>query len=80
MPILMPFAIDNLGFEQFPPLENPFGTITPKQNVNTLLQARIRTVTTESPLLSFTENGVNRNAYLIWREHLEMENGKLFKR
>lgn len=69
------FAVDNLGFEQFPPLENPFGSITPKGNVNTLLEARIRTVKTESPLLSFTENGVNRNAYLfgenIWKWRME---------
>lgn len=69
------FAIDNLGFEQFPPLENSFGTITPKQNVNTLLQARIRTVTTENPLLSFVENGGNRNAYLfgenLWKWRME---------
>jgi len=65
------FAIDNIGFEQFPPLENPFGSITSKSNVNTLLEARIRTVNTESPLLSFNENGLNRNAYLfgenIWK-------------
>lgn len=69
------FAIDNLGFEQFPPLENPFGSITPKSNVNTLLQARIRTAKTENPLLTFTENGVNRNAYLfgenIWKWRME---------
>lgn len=69
------FAIDDFGFEQFPPLENPFGTITTKNNVNTLLQAKIRTVKTESPLLAFTESGVNRNAYLfgenIWKWRME---------
>ncbi|MFC4818255.1 hypothetical protein [Flavobacterium sp. GCM10023249] len=69
------FAIDNLGFEQFPPLENPFGTIRPKGNLNTLLQARIRNVATENPLLTFTENGPNRNAYLfgenIWKWRME---------
>ncbi|WP_136666570.1 VWA domain-containing protein [Flavobacterium sp. H122] len=69
------FAIDDFGFEQFPPLENPFGSIVPKNNVNTLLQARIRTVKTESPLLSFTENNLNRNAFLfgenIWKWRVE---------
>lgn len=69
------FAIENLGFEQFPPLENPFGTITPKGNINTLLQARIRNIATENPLLTYTENGVNRNAYLfgenIWKWRME---------
>lgn len=69
------FAIDNLGFEQFPPLENPFGTITPKANTNTLLKSRIRNVSTENPLLAYTENGMNRNAYLfgenIWKWRME---------
>lgn len=69
------FAVDDLGFEQFPPLENPFGTITSKGNTTNLLQARIRTVTTENPLLSFTENGIHRNAYLfgenLWKWRME---------
>lgn len=69
------FAIENFGFEQFPPLENPFGTILPKNNVNTLLLARIRNIKTESALLSFSENETNRNAFLfgenIWKWRLE---------
>ncbi len=79
------FAIENFGFEQFPPLENPFGTIISKNNVNTLLQARIRTAKTESPLLAFTETGVNRNAYLfgenIWKWRMESHlNEKSFEK
>lgn len=69
------FAIENFGFEQFPPLDNPFGTIIPKSNVNTLLQSRIRTVKTENPLLTFVETEGNRNAYLFgensWKWRLE---------
>ncbi|MFK6999854.1 hypothetical protein V3470_04085 [Flavobacterium oreochromis] len=69
------FSIDNFGFEQFPPLENPFGTIISKSNVNPLLNARIRTVSTENPLLAFSESGINRNAFLfgenIWKWRLE---------
>jgi hypothetical protein len=69
------FAVDNLGFEQFPPLENPFGSIISKNNLNILLKARIRNVKTESPLLSFTENGLSRNAFLfgenIWKWRVE---------
>ncbi|WP_300564644.1 hypothetical protein [Flavobacterium sp.] len=69
------FALDDIGFEQFPPLENPFGTITTKGNVNTLLQARIRNIKADSPLLAFTENGVKRNAYLfgenLWKWRIE---------
>lgn len=69
------FAIDNLGFENFPPLENPFGTITPNENASTLLSSRIRNVDTEQPLLSFFDKQGKRNAYLFgeniwkWRAH-----------
>lgn len=69
------FAIDNIGFEQFPPLENPFGTVTVKANANTLLQARIRNVKIESPLMVFSETGPSRNAFIlgenIWKWRLE---------
>jgi hypothetical protein len=69
------FSIDNIGFEQFPPLQHPFGTITLKSNVNILLQARIRNVKTENPLLVFSENGPSRSAFLlgenIWKWRLE---------
>lgn len=69
------FAPENIGFEQFPPLQHPFGTITMKGTANTLLQARIRNVTTENPLLVFSENGAARSAYLfgenIWKWRVE---------
>jgi hypothetical protein len=69
------FAIDNIGFEQFPPLENPFGTVTLKANANTLLQARIRNVKIESPLMVFSETGPSRNAFIlgenIWKWRVE---------
>lgn len=78
------FAIDNIGFEQFPPLQNPFGTITVKTNINTLLQARIRNVKIDSPLLFFTENGATREAYIlgenIWKWRMESNlNNKSFE-
>jgi hypothetical protein len=69
------FAIDNLGFENFPPLENPFGTITPNENTSTLLSSRIRNVDNNQPLLAFFDNQGKRNAYLFgeniwkWRAH-----------
>jgi hypothetical protein len=69
------FALDNIGFEQFPPLENSFGNIDIKGNVNTLLQSQIRNIKTENPLLAFAENGMKRNAYLfgenIWKWRVE---------
>jgi hypothetical protein len=65
------FALDNIGFEQFPPLENPFGTITANGNVNTLLTATIRNISINQPLLAFAENQGKRSAFLfgenIWK-------------
>ncbi|MBC7524658.1 MAG: hypothetical protein H7239_09495 [Flavobacterium sp.] len=69
------FALDDIGFENFPPLENPFGTISTKGNISILLSSRIRNVATNQPLLAFSENAGNRTAYLFgenswkWRAH-----------
>jgi hypothetical protein len=74
------FALDNIGFEQFPPLENPFGTSTSSGNLNTLLGASIRNIDTEQPLLTFTENQGVRTAYLLgencwkWRAAVYLKN------
>ncbi|WP_333600890.1 hypothetical protein [Flavobacterium sp.] len=69
------FALDNIGFEQFPPLENSFGTITAKGNVNTLLSSTIHNIATNQPLLAFTENQGIRSAFLfgenIWKWRAE---------
>lgn len=59
------FALDNIGFENFPPLENPFGTITSNENVSVLLTSRIRNVETNSPLLAFSDNQGSRSAFLL---------------
>ena len=65
------FALDNIGFEQFPPLENPFGAITAAGNVNVLLSSTIRNIATNQPLLAFAENQGKRSAFLfgenIWK-------------
>ena len=65
------FALDNIGFEQFPPLENPFGAITANGNTNVLLSSSIRNISTNQPLLTFTEIQGKRSAYLfgenIWK-------------
>lgn len=69
------FAQSNIGFENFPPLEHNFGVIAAKNNVNTLLSARVRNVPVQNPILTFTENGSKRKAYLlgenIWKWRLE---------
>lgn len=59
------FALDNIGFENFPPLENPFGTITANENISILLTSRIRNIETNSPLLSFSDNQGLRSAFLF---------------
>jgi len=69
------FAIDNLGFENFPPLQNAFGTVTTNGNVSTLLSSKIRNIATNSPLLTFAENQGKRSAFLlgenIWKWRLQ---------
>jgi hypothetical protein len=59
------FALDNIGFESFPPLQNSFGTITSKGNVSVLLSSKIRSIETQSPMLAFAENQGKRAAYLL---------------
>jgi hypothetical protein len=65
------FALDNIGFEQFPPLENPFGAITASGNVNILLNSTIRNIPTNQPLMAFSENQGKRTSFLfgenIWK-------------
>ncbi len=65
------FALDNIGFEQFPPLENPFGAITATGSDNVLLSSTIRNIPTNQPLLTFAENQGKRTAFLfgenIWK-------------
>lgn len=74
------FAIENLGFENFPPLQNSFGTITTNENVTTLLSSKIRNIETNSPLLAFAENQGKRSAFLLgenswrWRSQSNIEN------
>ncbi|MFD1605150.1 hypothetical protein ACFSJW_01005 [Flavobacterium artemisiae] len=74
------FAIDNIGFENFPPVQNPFGTISTNGNVSVLLSSKIRNVSTNSPLLAFTENQGKRTAFLLgenswkWRLQSHVDN------
>jgi len=74
------FAIDNIGFENFPPLQNPFGTVTTNGTVSTLLSSKIRNIDTNAPLLAFAENQGKRSAFLLgenswkWRMQSHVEN------
>ena len=59
------FALDNIGFEEFPPLQNAFGTVTASANVNVLLTSKIRNIETNGPLLAFSEDQGKRTAFLL---------------
>jgi hypothetical protein len=65
------FALENIGFENFPPLENLYGIITNKQNNAVLLSSKIRTIPTNAALLSFSDQDGKRTAFLfgenIWK-------------
>ncbi|MGM8362661.1 hypothetical protein ACSV4D_12170 [Flavobacterium sp. ARAG 55.4] len=72
------FAIDDIGFENFPPLQNPYGKINVKGNTSVLLSSKIRNIDTQAPLLAFSENQGTRAAYLLgensWKWRLESHN------
>ncbi len=74
------FAIDDIGFENFPPLQNPFGNISTNGNVSVLLSSKIRNVSTNAPLLAFAENQGKRTAFLLgenswkWRLQSHVDN------
>ena len=59
------FATDDIGFENFPPLENAYGKVTVKGAVSVLLSSKIRNIATNAPLLAFVENQGKRLAYLL---------------
>jgi hypothetical protein len=69
------FDIEDIGFSQFPPLENPFGIIATAANLDVLLGSSIRNINTNSPLLAFSENQGKRTAYLLgensWKWRLQ---------
>ena len=69
------FAQNDIQFSQFPPLENPFGKITEKGSLNTLLKAKVNDIEVGNPILTFSEKGNSRNAYLLgensWKWRME---------
>jgi hypothetical protein len=74
------FALDNIGFENFPPLQHPYGTVKANSNINVLLSSRIRNIQTNQPLMAFSENKGSRTAFLIgeniwkWRMQSHIDN------
>lgn len=69
------FALENIGFESLPPLQHPFGNYTAKENIAVLLNASIRNITTNTPLLSYVDLQGKRWAFLmgenIWKWRMQ---------
>jgi uncharacterized membrane protein len=65
------FILDDLDFDSFPPLENEFGSIAFKTNVEPILYKRTRNTLLEDPLLVTFEDSGRREAALfgehIWK-------------
>lgn len=65
------FALDNIGFEAFPPLQNLYGTIQSKNATTSLLSATINGIKTENDLFAFIEDSNKRRGFLfgenIWK-------------
>lgn len=74
------FALDNIRFESFPPLQNAFGTVTTNGNISILLNSKIRNIDSNIPLLAFAENQGKRSAFLLgeniwkWRFQTNVDN------
>ncbi|MGO4818255.1 hypothetical protein [Flavobacterium sp. W22_SRS_FP1] len=74
------FALDNIDFENFPPLENKYGTAAVTGNVSVLLYSKIRNLETNLPLMAFGETQGRRTAFLLgeniwkWRLQSHVEN------
>ncbi|WP_306350109.1 hypothetical protein [Flavobacterium sp. '19STA2R22 D10 B1'] len=69
------FATEDIGFENFPPLQNAFGTVKANSKVEVLLFSKVRNIQTESPLLAYTDNQGQRQAFLlgenIWKWRMQ---------
>ncbi len=65
------FLIEDLGFENFPPLENSFGEVITNGEVDVALNQRIGRVRTNDPLLLAADQAGRRSVFLlgsgIWR-------------
>lgn len=69
------FILDDIGFNTFPPLENAYGNMTFKSKKDNLLEAKLRNLSLEQPLMTFTEEGSQKSIWLfgenIWKWRLQ---------
>lgn len=80
------FLQKDIGFNQFPPLQDKFGDVTLNAEHQTMLYQKIANVNTEQPLLVTLKNGEQKSAFLfgegLWRwrstSFIENQNFKEF--
>ena len=74
------FFIEDIGFEDFPPLETAFGNIAINGDSDIALYQKINGIPTDIPLLAITENQNRREVILFgigiwkWRAQIYLEN------
>lgn len=65
------FQFEDIGFDDFPPLEDEFGEVQITQDYQTLLYQNINGYETENPLLFTVNQGQNKHGFLLgensWR-------------
>ena len=59
------FSTEDIGFENFPPLENNYGKVTVAPYVSVLMSSKVRGMQTNAPLLAFADNNKQRTGYLL---------------
>jgi hypothetical protein len=69
------FALENIGFENLPPLQHPFGSYTAKEKVEVALNSTIRNIATNQSMLTYAELHGKRWCFLmgenIWKWRLQ---------
>ena len=70
------FKIEDISaFEEFPPLEVPFGDYSTSGPMEILMYQRLGNITTRKPLMAFYDDGIQKSAVLmgqnIWRWKLQ---------
>lgn len=75
------FLMEDIQFEDFPPIMGYLGAVSFNGEWEPLLQSRVRNITLEEPLMATVENGNRRYAYLFgenswrWRAKSYLEKG-----
>lgn len=79
------FQFENIGFENFPPLEASFGSINFLKSADIILYKKVSGMETEEPLLATFNDGASKKGILTganiwkWRSQVFQENGSFEK-